>query len=79
MTRLAALMFAATIAVWGLASIPDQSVSNKNLQWSADGNEGLDQLDGVPVFGEIPHLAMAARIKDRVEVDRPHAVEPNGC
>jgi hypothetical protein len=29
MTRLAALMFAAAMAVWGLASIPDQSIKDK--------------------------------------------------
>lgn len=29
MTRLAALMFAATIAIWGLASIPDRSGEDK--------------------------------------------------
>src|ERR1700722_6623786 len=49
-----------------------------NADWFAGGNEGLDQLDGVVVFGEIPHRAMAARIEDRVEVSLPHAVEANG-
>jgi hypothetical protein len=29
MTRLATLMFAAGLTVWGLASIPDQSMSDK--------------------------------------------------
>jgi hypothetical protein len=31
MTRLAALVFAAAIAIWSLASIPDQSISDKGL------------------------------------------------
>ena len=44
----------------------------------AGGKEGLDQLDGVLVFGEIPHRAVAARVEDGVEVFLPDAVEANG-
>jgi hypothetical protein len=44
----------------------------------AGGKEGLDQLDGVLVFGEIPHRAVAARIKDGVEVFLLDAVKANG-
>src|SRR5262249_48156302 len=36
--------------------------------WLTGGKEGLDQLDRVPVFGEIPHRAVAARIEDGVEI-----------
>ena len=46
--------------------------------WLAGGNEGFDQLDGVLVFGEIPHRAVAARIEDGVEVFLLDAVEANG-
>ena len=43
----------------------------------AGGNEGLDQLDGVLVFGEIPHRAMAARVENGVEVFLFDTVEAN--
>ena len=46
--------------------------------WLAGGEEGLDQLDGVLVLGEIPHRAVAARIEHRVEVFLLDAVEANG-
>ena len=46
--------------------------------WLAGGEERLDQLDGVLVFGEIPHRAVAARIEDGVEIFLPDAVEANG-
>ena len=46
--------------------------------WFAGGNEGLDQLDGVLVFGEIPHRAVAARVEDGVEVFLLDAVKANG-
>src|SRR5215831_9071885 len=32
------------------------------------GKEGLDQPDGIGVFGQIPHWAVAARIEDSVVV-----------
>ena len=38
----------------------------------------LDQLDGVLVFGEIPHRAMAARIEDCVKTFLLDAVKANG-
>src|SRR5579883_413683 len=44
----------------------------------AGGNEGLDQLDGIPVFGEVPHRTMPARIEQRVEILLPDAVETKG-
>jgi len=44
----------------------------------AGGEEGLDQLDRVLVFGEVPHRAVAARIEQRVEVFLPDAVEADG-
>ena len=44
----------------------------------AGGEEGLDQFDGVLVFGEIPHRAVAARVEDSVEVFLPDAVKANG-
>ena len=41
------------------------------------GKEGLDQLDGVLVVGEIPHRTVAAWIKDGVEeVFAPDVVGP---
>jgi hypothetical protein len=46
--------------------------------WLAGSKEGLDQLDGVLVFGEIPHRAMAARVEDGVEVFLLDAVKANG-
>ena len=46
--------------------------------WLAAGKEGLDQLDGVLVFGEIPHRAVAARVEDGVEVFLLDAVKANG-
>src|SRR5262245_32329367 len=39
------------------------------------GKEGLDQLDGTGVFGQIPHWAVAARIEDSVVVLLFHTVE----
>src|SRR5262252_1242502 len=39
------------------------------------GKEGLDQLDGIGVFGQIPHWAMAARIEYSVVVFLFHTVE----
>jgi hypothetical protein len=42
------------------------------------GKEGLDQLHGVLVFGEIPHRAVATRIEDGIEVLLLDAVETNG-
>jgi hypothetical protein len=44
----------------------------------AGGKEGLDQLDGVLVFGEILHRAVAARVEDGVKVFLPDAVKANG-
>jgi hypothetical protein len=44
----------------------------------AGGKERFDQLDGVFVFGEIPHRAMAARVEQGVEILLPDAVETNG-
>src|SRR5262245_66337934 len=32
------------------------------------GEEGLDQLDGIGVFGQIPHWTVAARIEDSIVV-----------
>src|SRR5262249_14386827 len=39
------------------------------------GKEGLDQLDGIGVFGQIPHWAVAARIEDSVVFLWFHTVE----
>jgi hypothetical protein len=44
----------------------------------AGGNEGLDQIDGVLVFSEIPHRAVAARVEEGVEVLLLDAVKANG-
>ena len=44
----------------------------------AGRNEGLDQFNGMLVFGEIPHRAMAARVEDGIEVFLLDAVEANG-
>jgi hypothetical protein len=44
----------------------------------AGSNEGLDQSDGILVFGEIPHRAMAAGVEDGVEVFLLDGVEANG-
>src|SRR5215475_3423723 len=41
----------------------------------AGGEEGLDQLDGIGVFGQVPHRAVAARIEDGVVVLLFHAIE----
>src|ERR1700676_2139613 len=49
-----------------------------DADWLAGGNEGLDQLDGVLVLGEIPHRAVSARVEDGVEVSLPDAVKANG-
>jgi hypothetical protein len=46
--------------------------------WLAGGEEGLDQLDGMTVFGEIPHRAMATRIEESVEVFLLDTVDANG-
>src|SRR5262245_1609335 len=40
----------------------------------AGGEEGLDQLDGIGVFGQIPHRAVAARIEYGVVVLLFHAI-----
>src|SRR5262245_33648474 len=39
------------------------------------GKEGLDQLDGIGVFGQIPHWAVSARIEDSVVVLLFYTVE----
>src|SRR5215831_6526685 len=39
------------------------------------GEERLDQLDGIGVFGQVPHRAVAARIEDGVVVLLLYAVE----
>src|SRR5271154_5755587 len=66
------------LAVWRL----DVTESAGGMTHYADrltgGEEGLDQLDGVLVVGEIPHRAVATRIKDGVEVFVPDALEANG-
>ena len=49
-----------------------------DADWLAGSNEGLDQFDGMLVFGEIPHRAMATRVEDGVEVFLLDAVEANG-
>src|SRR5271165_6798722 len=46
--------------------------------WLAGSNEGLDQFDGIRVFGEIPHRAVATRIEDGVEVLLLDAVQAKG-
>src|SRR5271167_3045992 len=49
-----------------------------DADWLTGSNEGLDQFDGMLVFGEIPHRAMATRVEDGVEVFLLDAVEANG-
>jgi len=39
------------------------------------GEEGLDQLDGIGVFGQVPHRAVAARIKDGIVILLFHPFE----
>src|SRR6266516_1073584 len=60
----------------------DMTQSARGMTYDSDclagSNEGLDQFDGVFVFGEIPHWPVAARIKDGVEVFLPNAVKANG-
>jgi hypothetical protein len=46
--------------------------------WFTGGKEGLDQFDGVLVFGEIPHRAMAAWVEDCVETFLLDDVKANG-
>src|SRR5262245_17330275 len=41
------------------------------------GEEGLDQLDRILIFGEIPHRAVAARIEDSIEAFLFDGVEAN--
>ena len=38
----------------------------------AGGRHGLDQLDRMRVFGQVPQRAMAARIKHRVKAARQY-------
>src|SRR5208282_5967000 len=49
-----------------------------DADWLAGSNEGLDQFDGMLVFGEIPHRAMATGVEDGVEVFLLDAAEANG-
>src|ERR1700722_12504358 len=49
-----------------------------DADWLAGGEERLDQLDGVLVFGEIPHRTMAARIEEGVEIVLLDAIEAKG-
>src|SRR5690349_2833248 len=44
----------------------------------AGGDKGLEQFDRVLVFCQVPHRAMAARVKDGVEVFLSNTVEANG-
>src|SRR5262249_61333839 len=39
------------------------------------GKEGFDQFDGIGVFGQVPHWAVAARIEDGVVVLLFHTAE----
>src|SRR5215469_16933875 len=43
----------------------------------AGGAERLDQLDGIGVFGQVPHWAVAARIEDSIVVLLFHAGAPS--
>src|SRR6476620_10509139 len=66
------------LAVWRLdVTQRTRGVTNYG-DWLAGGEEGLDQLDGALVFGEIPHRAMAARVEDAVETFLLDAVKANG-
>src|SRR5215813_12071387 len=43
--------------------------------WLTGSEKGLDQLDRVLIFGEIPHRTVAARIEDGVEAFLLYAVK----
>src|SRR5262245_35150713 len=45
--------------------------------WLAAGEEGLDQFDRVRIFGEVPHGAVPARIKNSIIILLLHALEPH--
>src|SRR5262245_36002493 len=45
--------------------------------WLTGGEKGLDQLDRVLIFGEIPHRAVAARIENSIDDLLFDAVEAN--
>src|SRR5215469_3155820 len=43
--------------------------------WLTGSNRAFDQVDGVAVFGQIPHRAVAAGIKDGVELIAGNVLE----
>src|SRR5277367_569711 len=66
------------LALWRLDVTQHARGMTHYADWLTCGKEGLDQLDGVLVLGEIPHRTVAARIEDGVEVFLPDAVEAKG-
>src|SRR5689334_247018 len=49
-----------------------------DTDWLTGSNEGLDQFDGMLVFGEIPHRAVATWVEDGIKIFLPDAVKANG-
>ena len=43
--------------------------------WLTDGDEQLDQLDRVRIFGQVPHRAVSARVEKCVVILLLHAAE----
>src|SRR5262249_32240702 len=55
------------LAVWRLDVTQHSRGMTHQGNWLTGSEKGLDQLDRVLVFGEIPHWTVATRIKDGVE------------
>src|SRR5271154_2260344 len=66
------------LALWRLDVTQHAGGMTHYADWLTCGKEGLDQLDGVLVLGEIPHRTVAAWIEDGVEVFLPDAVQAKG-
>src|SRR5262249_8233652 len=65
------------LAVWHLdVTQYSRGMTNQGDRLTG-GEEGLDQLDRILIFGEIPHRAVAARIEDGVEAFLFDGVEAN--
>src|SRR6516225_9384801 len=63
------------LAGGGLDAAPDAGRMADQRHRLPGGEEGLDQLDGIRVFGQVPHRAVAARIEDGIVVLLFHAFE----
>src|SRR5262245_16569835 len=65
------------LAVWRLGVPQHSRCMTHQGNWLTSGEEGLDQLDRILIFGEIPHWAVAARIENSIEAFLFDAVEAN--